>query len=137
MNARLRALTAPAAVAAGAVAVLAAVSIANPTVPGGVLPVCPTKLLFGFDCPGCGTLRMLYSVAHLDFGAAIRYNALAFVILGLLTVSYFAWTYGRVKNVRVRQWFELRGAPGLLIVAIAVWAVIRNLPFAPFTGLYV
>jgi len=77
VRAALRALGPPLAVAAGAVAVSAvavsAVVLAgDPTTPGGPLPVCPSKALFGIVCPGCGGMRMLYSALHGDIGAALR-----------------------------------------------------------------
>ncbi|WP_131724959.1 DUF2752 domain-containing protein, partial [Mycobacteroides abscessus] len=59
-------LAAPAAVAGAVAAGCAAVWFGDPTTPGGVLPVCPLKALTGLDCPGCGGLRMVYSLMHGD-----------------------------------------------------------------------
>jgi hypothetical protein len=61
----------------------AVVWLGNPAVPGGILPVCPTKALFGIDCPGCGSLRMINSLLHLDLTEALRYNALGLAAAGL------------------------------------------------------
>ncbi len=104
----VRSLAAPVAVAAVAVGGCAAIWLANPTVPGGILPVCPTKLLLGIDCPGCGSLRMIYSLLHLDVAAAVRFNALGLVAMVLLLWAYAAWTYGRLAGRRVRSWQHLR-----------------------------
>jgi len=133
----VRSLAAPVAVAAVAVGGCAAIWLANPTVPGGILPVCPTKLLLGIDCPGCGSLRMIYSLLHLDLVAAARFNALGLVAIVLLLWAYAAWTYGRVAGRRVRSWQHLRwSAPTLLVLTLA-WFVVRNLEFGPFAALYV
>jgi Protein of unknown function (DUF2752) len=124
-------------VAAGAGLVCAAVWIGDPTTPGGPLPVCPTKALLGIDCPGCGTLRMLYSVLHGDLMAAVKFNALALIALVLLIFAFGAWTYGRVVGRRIWSWQHYRWSAAVTLVLVSVWFVLRNLPFAPFTGLYV
>jgi Protein of unknown function (DUF2752) len=69
--------------------------------PGGILPVCPTKALFGIDCPGCGSPRMIYSLLHLDVTSAVHYNALGQVAVLLLLWAFRAWTYGRLVGRRV------------------------------------
>jgi hypothetical protein len=132
-----RSLAAPLGVAAVAAGGCALVWLADPTVPGGILPVCPTKALLGIDCPGCGSLRMIYSLLHLDVTAALRYNAVGMVAVLLLVWAYTAWTYGRVAGRRVLSWQHMRwSAPAALAVTLA-WFVVRNLGFGPFPALYV
>lgn len=114
-----------------------AVWIADPTTPGGPLPVCPTKALLGIDCPGCGSLRMLYSLLHGDVAGAARYNALGLVAVVLLVWAFGAWTYGRIVGRRIVSWQHQRWAAAIALVLVGVWFVIRNLPFPPFTALYV
>ena len=130
-------LGAPLGVAAAAVSVCAVVWWADPTTPGGVLPVCPTKLLFGFDCPGCGSLRMVYSVLHGDLAAAAKFNALGLAALVLLAWAYAAWVYGRVAGRRIWTWQRQRWAAPLTLLLVSVWLVVRNLPFGPFPALRV
>lgn len=130
-------LTAPLAVATAAVGGCAAIWLADPTVPGGILPVCPTKALLGIDCPGCGSLRMIYSLLHLDVLAAVRYNALGVVALVFLLWAYGAWVYGSLAERRVRSWQHLRWSAPVAVVLTAAWFVLRNLPFEPFTALHV
>jgi Protein of unknown function (DUF2752) len=114
-----------------------AVFIADPTTPGGLIPVCPTKALLGVDCPGCGSMRMLYSLMHGDVLAAVRFNALALAGLGLVVIAYLTWTYGRIVGRRITGWQHHRWSAVVTLVLVSVWFVVRNLPFAPFTGLYV
>ncbi|KAA0109631.1 DUF2752 domain-containing protein [Mycolicibacterium sp. P1-5] len=123
--------------AALAVGACAAVWIGDPTMPGGALPLCPTKALLGVDCPGCGTLRMIYSLHHGDVPAAIRFNALAMVAFGFLAVAYGTWTYGRATGRQIIGWQHHRWAPVVVLALVSVWFVVRNLPFAPFTALHV
>ena len=130
-----RALAAPMAVAAGAIAVCAAVAWADPTTPGGIIPPCPTYSLFGILCPGCGSSRMMYSLVHLDVPAALHYNALALVALGMLVVVFGAWTWSRGRGTPMPRWTRYRWAPHIVLVLTAVWVVVRNIPVAPFTAL--
>lgn len=122
------------ALAAGACAVI---WVADPTTPGGFLPVCPTKALLGIDCPGCGTLRMIYSLLHFDFLSALQFNALGVVALAFLFVAYGMWTYGRAVGRKISSWQNHRWAATVTMVLVVVWFVVRNLPFAPFTALRV
>ncbi|MEZ0051555.1 hypothetical protein ABIA30_002563 [Mycobacterium sp. MAA66] len=130
-------LVAPLAVAVAAGSACCLVWAGNPTVPGGPIPVCPTKALFGIDCPGCGSLRMLYSVMHGDVPTALKYNAVGLVALVLLVWAYGAWAYGRIAGRRVRSWQQHRWAAASVLAVVCVWSVIRNLPIAPFNSLYV
>ncbi|WP_370947927.1 DUF2752 domain-containing protein [Amycolatopsis sp. cg5] len=136
-RAKTRALAPPLAVVAAGGVCCAAVLIGDPTTPGGPLPVCPTKALLGITCPGCGGMRMLYSLLHGDIPAALHYNALTF-LMGLLFVwSTAAWAVGRLRGRWVNSWLHWRWTPLAFGVAFALWFVVRNLPFAPFTALRV
>ena len=131
------ALGAPLMVAASTTLVCAATWVADPTTPGGPLPVCPTKALLGIDCPGCGSARMLYSLMHGHLAAAARFNALGLVALVLLVWAYAAWTYGRVTGRRIRGWQHQRWSAMVTMLLVAAWFVVRNIPCAPFNALYV
>lgn len=130
-------LGAPLLVVASAACVCAAVWVGDPTTPGGPLPLCPTKALLGIDCPGCGTARMLYSLMHGNLLAAARFNALGLLAAILLVWAYLAWTYGRVTGRRIRSWQHHRWAAVVTLSLVAVWFVVRNIPFPPFSALYV
>ncbi|MGW5052321.1 DUF2752 domain-containing protein [Actinokineospora sp. NPDC004072] len=134
---RAAALGPPLALAALAAAGCAAVLLADPTTPGGWLPTCPTKALAGVCCPGCGGLRMLYSLLHGDIGAALRYNAVSFVFLGLFAWAAVAWTVSRVRGRHVRSWLHWKYTPHVVIPLLIVWFVVRNLPMQPFAALSV
>ncbi|OIN80096.1 DUF2752 domain-containing protein [Mycobacterium malmoense] len=130
-------LGAPLLVAASSTLVCAAVWVGDPTTPNGPLPVCPTKALLGIDCPGCGSLRMVYSLLHGNLPAAARFNALGLVALALLVWAYLAWTYGRVVGRRIASWQHHRRAAVVTLLLVAAWFVVRNIPFPPFSALYV
>lgn len=130
-------LAGPAATLVGSIGVCAFVALADPTVPGGMSPPCPTKAMFGIVCPGCGSARMLYSVLHGDFRAALAYNAIGLVAILLIGWTYVAWSTRTITGRRIRRWETWRWSPIAVGVVLAVWAVIRNLPFDPFTALSV
>jgi Protein of unknown function (DUF2752) len=130
-------LGAPLMVAASAMFACAATWVGDPTTPGGPLPVCPTKALLGIDCPGCGSLRMLYSLLHGNLIAAARFNALGLVAVVLLVWTYLVWTYGRMTGRRIRSWQHQRWSAMVALSLVVIWFVVRNIPFAPFSGLHV
>jgi hypothetical protein len=130
-------LAAPLAVAAAAAGGCAVVWMANPTVPGGILPMCPTKALLGIDRPGCGSLRMIYSLLHFDLASAVHYNALGLVAVLLLLWSFGVWTYGRLIGRQLRSWQHLRSSAPTALALTLVWFLVRNLGFGPFPALYV
>jgi Protein of unknown function (DUF2752) len=132
-----RGLGAPLLVAATSTLACAAIWAGDPTTPHGPLPVCPTKALLGIDCPGCGSLRMLYSVMHGDLLAAAKFNALGLAALVLLIWAYFVWTYGRVAGRRITSWQHHRWSALVTLVLVSAWFVLRNIPVAPFDALYV
>jgi hypothetical protein len=130
-------LGAPLVVAASTTLLCAAIWVGDPTTPHGPLPVCPTKALLGIDCPGCGSLRMVYSLMHGNLLAAARFNALGLAAVVLLVWAYFTWAYGRVVGRRVRGWQHRRWAAAVTLSLVVAWFVVRNIPFAPFSALYV
>ncbi|WP_078282769.1 DUF2752 domain-containing protein [Mycobacteroides franklinii] len=131
-------LAAPVAVGGVAVAGCAAVWLGDPTTPGGVLPVCPFKALTGLDCPGCGGLRMVYSLMHGDVLGALRYNAVGLVALVFLAVCFVAWTASRWRGESGWNPPWLRGwVPAITLVVFVAWFIIRLIPVAPFTALRV
>lgn len=134
----LRGLALPAASLAAGSAALVVIWFADPTSKNGFpLPPCPVKWLCGLNCPGCGTGRMLYSLLHGDVAAALQFNALALVFIPLFLWAWIGWTVHRFSGRRVFTWEDWRWAPFVALGMLAVWTVVRNLPFPPFSHLYV
>lgn len=127
----------PAVVVGATTAVCAAVWVADPTTPGGVIPVCPTKALLGIDCPGCGSMRALYSLMHGDVLAALHFNAVGVVALGLLGYAFVAYCVRLWRGTRIRSWQQYRYAPQIILIVFFTWFLIRNIPLEPFRSLRV
>lgn len=88
-------------------------------------PRCPSKLLTGYDCPGCGTLRALHALSHGDVAAAWRFNAALFFALPAAVVFFIG------DRPRAPRWASAaahwRYSPVILLAAIVLWTVFRNL----------
>lgn len=100
-------------------------------------PTCLVRLTTGFDCPGCGGTRAFWYVLHGNLPAAARHHALFVFALPFLLYMYVAWAVGSVFG---RKLPTLRVSPkaiGLFLGAWAAFTVVRNLPWSPFTWLYV
>ncbi len=77
----------------GAAVVMAAVYIGavDPNTPGHY-PICPLKAFTGLDCPGCGGLRAVHSLAHGDVVGALNHNVLAVVMyIPAIAIGWLLW----------------------------------------------
>ena len=100
-------------------------------------PNCIIKLTTGFDCPGCGGTRAFYYLMHGNVLAAARSHLVLVFAAPYLVYMYVAWAAGAMLNWKLPA---LRPSPRAISVFLGVWlafSVLRNLPWAPFTWLYV
>ena len=44
-------------------------------------PSCPSKVIFNFDCPGCGLTRSFVHIAHGDWESSLRVNRVGWFIM--------------------------------------------------------
>lgn len=116
------------AIAAGAFVV----GYFNPSTTG-FFPTCPFHTMTGLNCPGCGMTRGFNALLHGDFLGALHFNAL---------IPFFAFFF--VYFVLSLFLIAIRGyglswkifSPKVVIVFLIftiVFAVVRNLPFYPFS----
>lgn len=90
---------------------------------------CPSNLLFGVYCPGCGGLRAVNDLTHLDLGAAASSNLLFVASLPLIAWLVGRWTLAAWRGEEYRpRVFETRGFYVVLVVVLLTFAVVRNLP---------
>jgi hypothetical protein len=98
---------------------------------------CIIKLTTGLDCPGCGGTRAFWYLMHGNIPEAARHHVLAVFAAPFLVWLFVAWS---VKHIWGRQIPVPRITTKAIGIYLAVWMafmVVRNLPFAPFTSLYV
>lgn len=98
---------------------------------------CAFKLLTGFDCPGCGGTRMVWYLLHGNVFQAARYHIVALLAVPVLAWVYVVWAVHRVTGHKLpSKRIPLPLILGYLLFWI-VFAVLRNLPWAPFDLFYV
>jgi hypothetical protein len=124
-----RRLLGPAVVLGVAAGVVALVATVDPHEPGHY-PTCPLLWATGLYCPGCGTLRMINSLAHGRLGAAFGLNPLVFALLPVLGYLWGRWAVRSARGEPMASLLLRPRAAYALIVVVAVYWVVRNLPFA-------
>ncbi|WP_405094892.1 DUF2752 domain-containing protein [Micromonospora sp. NBC_01412] len=100
-------------------------------------PSCLLKLTTGLDCPGCGGTRALWYVLHGDVPAAARHHFLFVFALPFLTYLFVAWAGKQAFGWRLPEPQISSKLIGGFLALWLVFSVARNLPWAPFTSLYV
>ena len=68
-------------------------------------PICPSMLLLGEECPGCGMTRACMHLIHFDFTEAYFYNAASFVVFPVFAIAWakFFWTdWQKLRLLRTR-----------------------------------
>jgi uncharacterized protein DUF2752 len=97
-------------------------------------PRCPLHTMTGLHCPGCGSLRALHSLLHGNLASALRSNALLVFSLPFLACLGFNSLRASPSKTTTTAgprtvWFWI------FFVAMMIFGVLRNLPFAPFSHL--
>ena len=92
-----------------------------------LLPACPSRSLFGLECPFCGSTRGVAWLLRGQLEAAVAANPLlvlilplaGYLLLGQLLVAALA---RRLPPIRVRSWMVWA-----LVVGLVAFTVARNL----------
>jgi hypothetical protein len=100
------------------------IGLVDPHNPSSVYPLCPFKLLTGWNCPLCGGLRMVHDLLHGHLAAGINDNIFALVGIPLLA----GWIV-----MRHRQGRPVLSVPVMvtILVSAVAWTVLRNIPGFP------
>lgn len=110
----------------------------NPTESGAFAsPTCIVKLTTGFDCPGCGGTRAFWYLLHGNIPAAARSHIIAVFAAPFLVYMYISWAGNRMFRWRLPY---LNISPRFVSIFLGVWlafTILRNLPWAPFTWMFV
>ena len=128
----------PAAIAACFAGAASLVWAVNPT-GGGVddVSTCVVKLTTGLDCPGCGGTRAFYFLMHGNIPEAARHHVMAVFAAPFLVWLYLGWSVKQIWGRQIPLPRISTKTIGIYLAAWFVFMVVRNLPFAPFTSLYV
>jgi hypothetical protein len=114
-------------------AALAYLFLFNPSGGTSYFPSCPLRLLTGFYCPGCGTLRGLHQLLHGHVGAAFGFNPLMVLSLPFIGYAYLSYTMLALRGRGLPRFF----VPPVLIKAlfwvVVAFGILRNIPVYPFS----
>lgn len=103
----------------------------DPAQGAGYVP-CPFRLLTGFDCPGCGSLRGFHQLLHGHLWAAFRLNPLTMILLPAVGYSILSFTILAIRGWSLpRVFIPHRIIWLMLVVYISFW-IVRNTPLYPF-----
>ena len=97
------------------------------------MPKCILNHFTGLYCPGCGGLRAMHALFHGRIIEAMSYNVFAVLVvvpLGsytLLREAVYSITGKKVKGIEFNTCMAT-----ILLWAVIVFTILRNLPFAPF-----
>lgn len=134
-QARLRRIAWPMVGVGTLIAATAYIGAVDPNAPGHY-PICPLKYVSGIDCPGCGGLRCVHSLAHGDIASAVDHNLLAVLMLPLFVIWGAVALRRRWTGETVQITIERVRRQRIWIIAIVsltvVFTVARNLSFVPF-----
>ena len=135
VRSRGRRLAAPLLTLGGSALALGYLAAVDPNQPGHY-PVCPTRLLFGVDCPGCGLMRATHDLVTGNVTGALDHNVLIVVFAPLVVLLWVRWllrswrgstprvTYGQFR--RRNMWMYVA------LTAVLLFGVVRN--FVPYLG---
>lgn len=90
------------------------------------LPQCLVHRLTGFDCPGCGSQRMLHALLHGHLREAWDYNAFLLCMIPLMALM--GWSELK-RHSHPRLYRVLYSLPVIysLCGGIVLWTIFRNI----------
>lgn len=114
--------------AAATATLLTYVTVRDPHRPGTLMLRCPTKLVTGLDCPGCGGLRLAHDLTHGNLADAVHDNVF---LLMFGPVIAAALVDQRIHGAWSRRRGPQHWIPHGLAAAALTWMMVRNLPRWP------
>lgn len=108
-----------------------AVTLRDPHEPGS-FGICPSLLLFGIHCPGCGTLRGMADLTSGEVAGTVGHNLLLVPMLVALVAWALLQWFPKVEakfRVQASRFRPTRvNVPLIVGVVFLVFTVLRNLP---------
>ena len=97
-----------------------------------VFPPCPFRLLTGWYCPGCGSLRAFHQLLCGNLHNAWAMNPLAVVCLPFLAYGMASYAHRVVRGTYLPRMFVPAPWIRALGVAVVLFGIGRNLSLYPF-----
>ena len=109
----------------------------DPAAAGSPFPGCPFHATTGLWCPGCGLTRATHTLLRGDVLTALGANVFTPLALVLIAGSWWGWLRRAWDRPPARRTADR--VPGWLtnvgVVALVLFGVARNLPWAPLRAL--
>jgi hypothetical protein len=121
-----RGLLLPLSLGAAGLAATAYVAAVDPN-QSGHYPTCPFLALTGWYCPGCGSLRAIHDLAHLDLAGALQRNPFTVAVVPFILLSWVLWVERTVRG-RPARWLAPPWMLYVLLGAVLAFGVLRNVP---------
>ncbi len=102
----------------------------DPNVADNPFLPCIFKAMTGLNCPGCGLTRAMHALVHFDLYRAFRMNA--FFIVSVPLVTLLMWRLYRPLPAALEFIIKPLANPWPWVIAVPMFAVLRNLPWYPF-----
>ncbi|CAN5678247.1 hypothetical protein BH10ACT1_BH10ACT1_38240 [soil metagenome] len=123
---------APVIVGVSAVVGTVVLALGNPNTTH--VPLCPLHAATGLDCPFCGGLRSVHSLAHLDLAGALDHNLLLTLGAPLAVAAWVIWLLRSFGRAVLPRWQLPAATTTVLMVLALVFGVLRNLPALSYLG---
>jgi hypothetical protein len=101
----------------------------------GFYPFCLFHRLTGLHCPGCGGLRALHQLAHGHLALAFHLNPLLILSLPVGLWVLARQFVGQAEKKSALAVFTRPPWPWILLSALFLFGVVRNLSVPPFASL--
>jgi hypothetical protein len=121
----------PVAFVIGLIGLLVVIFKFNPA-DSGIYPPCPFRYLTGLHCPGCGSLRAVFQLLHVNLYAAFRQNPLMLLAIPFLVYSFLSRLRYSLGPKHSKPKFVKPIWIWLVLIIIILYGILRNLPFYPF-----
>jgi hypothetical protein len=101
---------------------------------GSILyPPCIFHAMTGLHCPGCGTLRAMHQLLHLNIAAAFSLNPLALLSLPFLGYAFASYAVYGMRGRRLPSVFVPPVLIWTLLAVILSFWILRNIQWHPFS----
>jgi hypothetical protein len=94
---------------------------------------CPFFAMTGLHCPGCGTLRALHQLLHMNLAGALHMNPLTVFSIPFLGYAFVSRISNELSGKPQMQLFIPAAGIWALLAVIVVFWILRNIPAYPFS----